>query len=212
MRFLIPIRTPRWISWIYPSYLWGVPNSKAIYLTFDDGPTPETTLKILALLKAYNAKATFFCVGRNIEKYPELFKEIVNQGHSWGNHTFEHNDIRKTTPEEYRSSTEKCSTIMIKYAKQKSFLFRPPQGRIRYSFERILGSKYQLVFWSLLSMDHLSNTTFDKCTRNLLKAKPGDIIVLHDNSRTKEITLKSLEAFLEWAIRNKIDLLGLPMR
>ena len=211
MRFPIPIRTPQWISRFYPSYLWGVPNSRAIYLTFDDGPTPKTTPEILALLKAYNAKATFFCVGNNIEKHPEVFKEIVNQGHSWGNHTYYHNDIRETTPDEFRRSTEKCAAIMNRYANRETSLFRPPQGRFRHNFKKTLGPKYKLVFWSLLSMDHDPNANIAKCTRNLLKAKPGDIIVLHDNLRTKEVTLNSLEAFLKWTIKNNIVLLGLPM-
>lgn len=211
MRLYTPIRTPQWITWFYPSFLWGVHNSKAIYLTFDDGPTQEVTLDILALLKTYNAKATFFCVGNNIEKYPLLFKEIVKEGHSWGNHTYYHNDIKNTTPEEYRDSTKKCSEIMQKHAKQKTTLFRPPQGRLRHNFKKIIGAEYKVVFWSLLSMDHSYNTSITNCTNNLLKVKSGDIVVLHDNTRTKEITLKSLEAFLKWADKNKIKLLGLPM-
>ena len=211
MRFLTPIRTPQWISRFYSSYLWGVHNSKAVYLTFDDGPTPEATLEILALLKAYNAKATFFCVGNNVEKHPELFMKIVNHGHSWGNHTYEHNDIKKTTADAYHKSVEKCSAIMRRYAKRETTLFRPPQGRFRHDYKNTIGPKYKLVFWSLLSMDHVPNTKVAKCIRNLLKAKPGDIIVLHDNLRTKEITLNSLEAFLKWATTNKIELLGLPM-
>lgn len=211
MRFLTPIRTPQWISRFYPSYLWGVPNSNAIYLTFDDGPSPETTPEILALLKSYNAKGTFFCVGHNVEKHSEVFKDIVDQGHSWGNHTYYHNDIRNTTPDAFRISTEKCSAIMRRYANRETTLFRPPQGRFRHDFKNTLGPKYKLVFWSLLSMDHVPNTKVAKCIRNLLKAKPGDIIVLHDNLRTKEITLNSLEAFLKWATTNKIELLGLPM-
>lgn len=211
MRLFTPIRTPQWISRFYPSFLWGVPNSKAIYLTFDDGPTPEVTMEILALLKAYNAKATFFCVGNNVEKYPSLFKEIIEHGHSWGNHTYYHNDIKNTPPEEYRISTEKCSVVMEKYAKQTSNLFRPPQGRFRYNFKKILDANYKVVFWSLLCMDHASGSNAVDCTRNLLKAEPGDIVVLHDNIRTKEVTLKSLEAFLKWADKNKLVLLGLPM-
>ncbi|HLW14798.1 MAG TPA: polysaccharide deacetylase family protein [Flavobacteriaceae bacterium] len=212
MRLFTPIRTPQWISWFYPSFLWGVPNSKAIYLTFDDGPTPETTPEILALLKAYNAKATFFCVGNNVEKHPSLFKEIIEQGHSWGNHTFYHNDLKNTPPEEYRNSTEKSSAIMEKHAKQRTTLFRPPQGRFRYNFKKILGANYKVVFWTLLSMDHAADSSIDSCTANLLKAKHGDIVVLHDNLRTKETTLKSLEAFLKWAQKNEIILLGLPMK
>lgn len=211
MRLFTPIRTPQWISRFYPSFLWGVSNSKAIYLTFDDGPTPEVTQEILALLKAYNAKATFFCVGNNVEKYPSLFKEIIGQGHSWGNHTYYHNDLKNTPPEEYRISTEKCSVVMEKHAKQTSTLFRPPQGRFRYDFKKIIGTNCKVVMWSLLSMDHAHDSSIKGCTNNLLKAKRGDIIVLHDNVRTKEVTLKSLEAFLKWAEKNKIELLGLPM-
>lgn len=211
MRLFTPIRTPQWISRFYPSFLWGVPNSKAIYLTFDDGPTTEVTLDILSLLKTYNAKATFFCVGNNVEKHPLLFKEIAEQGHSWGNHTYYHNDIKNTTPEEYHVSAEKCSLVMERHAEQTSTLFRPPQGRFRYNFKKIVGASYKVVMWSLLSMDHAHDSSIESCTSNLLKAKRGDIIVLHDNVRTKEVTLKSLEAFLKWADNNKIKLLGLPM-
>lgn len=207
-----PIRTPQWISRFYPKFLWGVPNSKAIYLTFDDGPTPEVTQNILALLKTHQAKATFFCVGNNVAKHPELFKQIVNEGHSWGNHTYEHNDIKKTSVKAYRESTEKCHIVLEKHSQKTSVLFRPPQGRFRENYKKILGSEYKVVFWSLLSMDHNASTSTATCTQNLLKAKMGDIIVLHDNIRTKETTLKSLEAFLKWANENKIPLVGLPMQ
>lgn len=212
MNIPIPIRTPQWISRFYSSFLWGVPNSNAIYLTFDDGPEPETTSDILALLKAYQAKATFFCVGNNVNKHPELFKQIVKQRHSWGNHTYHHNDIKKTSIEAYKESTEKCRAVMEKHAKQTSWLFRPPQGRLRKNYRDIIGKDYQVVFWSLLSMDHIATTSVARCTKNLLKSKKGDIIVLHDNIKTKETTLKSLEAFLKWAQENKITLLGLPMQ
>lgn len=212
MNIPIPIRTPQWISRFYPSFHWGVPNSNAIYLTFDDGPNPETTPALLALLKVYQAKATFFCVGNNVAKHPRLFEQIVNQGHSWGNHTYQHDDIKKTSAAAYLSSIKECSSIMMKYAKQETKLFRPPQGRIRGNYKEILRAEYKVVFWTLLSMDHRATTNSATCTRNLLKAKAGDIIVLHDNIRTKETTLESLEVFLKWAVKNKIRLVGLPMQ
>lgn len=211
MKLPIPIRTPRWISWIYPSIQWGVPHSDAIYLTFDDGPTPEVTQEILHLLNAYQAKATFFCVGNNVAKHPELFTQIVQQGHSWGNHTYQHEDLKNTSEKVYRNSTEKCFAVMEKYAGKTTLLFRPPQGRIRRNYRKILSRKCNIIFWSLLSMDHQQDSSIATCTRHLLKAKPGDIIVLHDNQRTKKITLKSLEAFLKWANKNNTKLLGLPM-
>lgn len=206
-----PIRTPQWITRIYPSFLWGVPSSKAVYLTFDDGPTPEVTLAILSLLKTYQAKATFFCVGNNVSKYPELFKQIVQEGHSWGNHTYQHNDIKKTSKENFIQSIEKCRLVMQEYAQQPSKLFRPPQGRIGYKYNKILDASYQVVFWSLLSMDHKKHISVRACTKNLMRAKAGDILVLHDNKRTKHTTLESLAVFLEWAQKNKLELLGLPM-
>lgn len=212
MRWLIPIRTPRWISWFYPRYLWGVRHSKAIYLTFDDYPTPETTPKILDLLEAHKAKATFFCVGNNIEKHPEIFKQIIAQGHSWGNHTYHHNDFNKETDQEFRNSVEKCSKSIQKYAPQDTKLFRPPQGRINGKYTKLLGEDYQVVFWSVLSMDHRGDSSILDCIRNLKKAKGGDILVLHDNIRTKKTTLESLEAFLKWANKNNLTLLGLPMQ
>ena len=208
----IPIRTPQWISRLFPNFLWSVRSSKAIYLSFDDGPTAEVTLEILDLLKAYRAKATFFCVGNNVSKHPEIFKQIIDQGHSWGNHTYHHNDIKKTSSKEFLESTERCRALMEKHSKQNSTLFRPPQGRFVYSYKKILGESYKVVFWTLLSMDHIHDIDAAKCTKNLLRAKAGDIIVLHDNVRTKETTLESLTNFLEWAQNNKIMLLGLPMQ
>src|SRR5699024_12865567 len=95
------------------------------------------------------------------QKQTEMLKKIVSQGQSWRNHTYYHNDIRETTPDEFRRSTEKCATIMNKYAKRETFLFRPPQGRFRHNFKKTLGPKYKLVFWSLLSMDHASNTNIE---------------------------------------------------
>lgn len=211
MIFPTPIRTPQWISRIFPNSLWGVRSSKAIYLTFDDGPTPEVTLEILKLLHAFQAKATFFCVGNNVAKHPELFKQIILQGHSWGNHTYHHNDIKNTTREEYAESAQRCKAIMEEYAEKPSMLFRPPQGRVGYPYKKILGEEYKVVFWSLLSMDHKANSSIATCTKNLTKAKAGDIVVLHDNLKNKETTLGSLEAFLKWAQKKNIELLGLPM-
>lgn len=207
----VPIRTPRWIIRYYSHYLWGVRSSQAVYLTFDDGPTTDVTTEILQLLNTYRAKATFFCVGHNVDQHPQIFKKIINQGHSWGNHTYHHEDFKTNNLVDYYKSMEKCRISMERYSLQTTKLFRPPQGRINKTYTSLLEDAYQVVFWTLLSMDH-QHINVDLCVRNLKKVQQGDIVVLHDNTRTKDVTLQSLEIFLKWANDKNIPLLGLPMQ
>jgi peptidoglycan/xylan/chitin deacetylase (PgdA/CDA1 family) len=149
-----------------------------LYFTFDDGPHPEITLWVLNELKKINAKATFFCVGDNVSKFPETYQEILNQGHSVGNHTFNHLKGWITEDDEYFQNTEKASQVI------QSSLFRPPYGRIKPSQAKVLKEKYKLVMWSHLTCDYEKNLNINASLRHMKKAVPGSIFVFHDSEKS----------------------------
>ncbi len=140
---------PNIVTKMFPSLIWKMNETeKLIYLTFDDGPIPETTEWILDTLKQFNAKATFFCVGDNVRKYPDLFNKILNYGHLVGNHTYNHLNGWNTSIEEYIDNIEKAAKLI------KSELFRPPRGMIRIKQAQKLLEKYKIVLWNVLSVDY----------------------------------------------------------
>jgi len=185
------IRTPKIIQSIYKNYTWKInTNKKEIYLTFDDGPTPEITEFVLDILKKYNAKATFFCIGKNIEKYPDIFKRIVSESHSVGNHTQNHLNGWKTNNSDYLKSTSECDLVIkksitnIKYQTPNT-IFRPPYGKIKKSQAKVLLKKdVNIIMWTILSGDFDNNISKEKCLQNVIKnTKSGDIIVFHDSKK-----------------------------
>ncbi|QPH39058.1 polysaccharide deacetylase family protein [Pedobacter endophyticus] len=198
------IKSPLLLKWYYPSLLWNKSRTeKVIYLTFDDGPIPNVTDFVLKTLKAFNAKATFFCIGDNIKKHPDVFERVKNDKHAIGNHTFNHLKGWKTDDETYIQNTLKCQELT------QTNLFRPPYGRIKKSQVRSLkslvygpepdsrlktiASGLNIVMWDVLSGDFDTNLSPEKCYRNVIKhAENGSIIVFHD----------SLKAFdrLEYAL------------
>ncbi|MFC2120144.1 polysaccharide deacetylase family protein [Bacteroidota bacterium] len=162
--------------------IWSIPGqTKSIFLTFDDGPVPELTPWILETLKKNQLKATFFCVGDNVRKYPELYERIINDGHSVGNHTYHHLNGWKTGVKEYISDVEKASEFI------KSNIFRPPYGKMRTQQKKQLRKKYKIVMWDVLSKDYSSSLTKWKVLENVLNyARPGSIVVFHDNMKAKD--------------------------
>ena len=166
-----------WMKWISPSVTWDLRSKeKIIYLTFDDGPTPVVTEKVLDLLDRYDAKATFFCLGRNVERHQEIYKTILERGHATGNHTYSHLKGWKTPNGEYLSD--------IELARQHipSKLFRPPYGQIRRSQIRLLRNVYKIVMWDVMSHDYEQRLSKELSLRALLKyIKPGSIVVFHDS-------------------------------
>ena len=190
------VKSPFWIKKIYPGLFWEIPKSqKKIYLTFDDGPHPTITIKVLDLLKAYNAKATFFCIGNNVVKYPEVYKRVIDEGHTVGNHTFNHLNGWKTADELYLNDINKAMGYI------DSNLFRPPYGRIsRFQIQQLLKPKYQMkmVMWTVLSGDFDSDISAEKCLNNvLLSTKEGSIVVFHDSEKAAEKMLYALPKVLE---------------
>ncbi|WP_396151201.1 polysaccharide deacetylase family protein [Flavobacterium sp.] len=180
------IKTSPIIKSIFSNYVWSIPNhEKKVFLTFDDGPIPEITDWVLDQLKVYNYKATFFCIGNNIEKHPEVFNKLIEEGHAIGNHTFNHFKGWNTPNKTYFKEVELCEVEIQKSSivNLKSKLFRPPYGKIKPSQSRRLRKLgYKIIMWDVLSADYKKENSKEKCLENVLKnVESGSIIVFHDS-------------------------------
>ena len=189
------VKTNYFIKRIFPNYVWDIPNREnKIYLTFDDGPTPEITEWTLEQLKKHDAKATFFCIGSNIEKHPDIFQKIIDDNHAVGNHTFNHLKGWETNTNEYVENTGRCSLLMREKGKGigdkgAAFeLFRPPYGKIKTSQSRTLRRLgYKIIMWDVLSRDFDKTITPEKCLDNVLQhIESGSIIVFHDSVKAAQ--------------------------
>lgn len=177
-------KTPQWIKKLYPQRIWNMPPAKkAIYLTFDDGPHPEITSFVLDELHRYNARATFFCVGKNVVDNPLVFNRILEEGHAVGNHTYDHLDGWKTHNAVYINNILKARRYI------NSDLFRPPFGRISSAQQKNLlkqHNKVQIIMWSVLSGDFDIDITPVQCSKNVIKnAESGSIVVFHDSEKAQ---------------------------
>lgn len=191
------VKTPWWVKkWIYPNYLWSMPrNQKKIYLTFDDGPHPLATAFVLDALKKYNAAATFFCIGKNVVAHPEIYKQILLDGHATGNHTNDHLNGWKTEDKIYFENIIQAS----KYIDSK--LFRPPYGHISGFQAKLAAEKmdFKIIMWSVLSADFDIAITPQKCWRNVKRsAGNGSVIVFHDSEKAMERMQYALTETLEY--------------
>ncbi len=169
---------PRWLRLFYSSFHWKINSeSKNIYLTFDDGPTPEITEWVLNELASYKAKATFFCIGRNVERHPEIYAKILKAGHAVGNHTYSHLNGWKTDKYEYTNDVELASEFI------KPKLFRPPYGKIGHAQIRAIKKMgYRMYMWDVLSEDYNQEISPEQCLDNVLKyTSKGSIVVFHDS-------------------------------
>lgn len=163
-----------------------------IYLTFDDGPVPEITPAVLEILKQYHAKATFFCVGDNVRKHPDVYEMVLKAGHATGIHTFSHLKGIKTDDATYFSDIEKCAEYI------DTNLFRPPYGRISRSQVRYLRSKYRIIMWSALTGDYNHQLTKEQVLVNAIKyTGNGSIVVFHDSIKAAERMFYALPRMLE---------------
>ncbi|HSP83396.1 MAG TPA: polysaccharide deacetylase family protein [Gillisia sp.] len=183
---------------IFPSLLWNFDfKDKTIYLTFDDGPIPEITPWVLARLKDYNAKATFFCISENISRNPSIFRQILSEGHSVGNHTYSHLNGWKTPTEEYiknvllaekviktfQSSGDITSPAKEGYSRSDQKLFRPPFGKITPGqIKKLEKLNYKIAMWDVISEDYDQSKKPNKCFEDVVRySKPGSIVVFHDS-------------------------------
>ena len=166
-----------WIKRLYPDVVWNQSRSaKKLYLTFDDGPTPVITEKVLEILAEYKAKATFFCLGRNVERHPDVYQKILERGHAVGNHTYSHLKGWETSNKAYYQDIDLCSQFI------ESRLFRPPYGRFRRAQVRHLKTEYKIVLWEVMSHDYEGRVSKERSLRALLKySKEGSILVFHDS-------------------------------
>ncbi|WP_299271776.1 polysaccharide deacetylase family protein [uncultured Psychroserpens sp.] len=197
---IAPVKTPIVAKKMFPNYLWDITtNSKELYLTFDDGPTPEITDWTLQTLKRYNAKATFFCIGSNIEKYPGIFQKIIDDGHTIGNHTHQHVKGWTTKTKDYLSEVRLTQTIIDTLKKDDIKLFRPPYGQIKpKQGKKIINLGYKIVMWDVLSFDWDQSLSEEQCLENVLsKSKAGSIIVFHDSVKASKNMTYTLPKVLE---------------
>lgn len=173
-------KTPRFIQALFPRFTWrSETTEKVVHLTFDDGPIPEVTPWVLDQLDHYNARATFFCVGHNIEKHPDIYQKVLDAGHLTGNHTYNHLDGWTTDNMTYFRNIRKASRLV------GSNLFRPPYGHMLPSQAQFLQRHYQVVMWDVLSGDFDPSLGQQECLDNILRyVRPGSIIVLHDSLKS----------------------------
>lgn len=179
---MIPLfvhKSPRILKSFYSPFVWEIPTEEpVIYLTFDDGPIPDVTEWVMEQLDSYLAKATFFCIGDNVRKHPEVFAQLIAKGHSVGNHTFNHLKGWHTDDETYLENVRQCSEILP----IDTSLFRPPYGRIKLSQARPLLNDYHVVMWDVLTGDFEKYLNPERCLEKTLKyTKAGSIVVLHDS-------------------------------
>ena len=175
---LLPASPPKALRALYPQCFWNLPNEEnKIYLTFDDGPTPEMLPFILDTLDKFNVHATFFCVGENISKHPRLFQKILEK-HKVGNHTFNHLNGWKNPNYTYYKNIKKFDALY------ETVLFRPPYGRISRTQAKHISKKYKIIMWDVLSYDYSKRTSPKKCLSNVVEnVKSGSVIVFHDNKK-----------------------------
>lgn len=190
-------KIPVWIKWLYKSCIWDIKtNENNIYITFDDGPHPTITPVVLDELKKYNAKATFFCIGKNVALYPDVYQRIIDEGHAVGNHTQNHLNGWKSDDSVY------LNDILEAKKHIDSTLFRPPYGRIsNFQIKQLVKEKFKLkvVMWSVLSGDFDKNILNEDCVNNvILNAKSGSIVVFHDSEKAQEKMLFALPKVLRY--------------
>ncbi len=197
-------RTPFFLPWFYPTLVWRQSvQAKELYLTFDDGPVPGPTEFVLDTLDLFGVKATFFCIGENIGKHPEIFKKIVANGHTVANHTFNHINGWKNSADCYRSNVELCRSEIVKYSSEHTGrIFRPPYGRItRKQIEAL--RDYKVIMWDVLSVDYNKNVKPQACLSNTIKTvRPGSIIVFHDSYKAEKNMSFTLPRLIEHCIES----------
>ena len=175
---------PSWLPKLFKNYTWKINTTEPIiYLTFDDGPDPKPTRFVLDTLLQYHAKATFFCVGENIQKHRKIAQEIINQGHVLANHTMNHLKGWQTSHDDYVKNTNKCQETLEEYS--TSSLFRPPYGRItKRQTKSLKESGYEIIMWDLISYDYDEKININQALKQLIRnSKPGSIVVFHDSSK-----------------------------
>jgi peptidoglycan/xylan/chitin deacetylase (PgdA/CDA1 family) len=194
-------KTPYLVKKVFSSLIWDVEtDKKEIFLTFDDGPIPVLTEFVLSELEHYGASGTFFCVGDNIRKYPEIFQKVCEQGHAIGNHTFNHLKKWNTSLDIYLENVDKCHQIieLNNPGPEIQPSFRPPHGQISPATIRKLKSQYKIIMWDVLTYDFdKSHTAEQSLAKSINHTRPGSIVVFHDNIKAGDKLKYMLPRYLE---------------
>ena len=186
---------PDFIKLMWRTPVWRInPSEKVIYLTFDDGPNPEVTPQVLDILDEFEAKATFFCVGENVLKYPKIFQEVKHRGHAVGNHTFNHVKGTEKTVKEYVDNVGKAHEYI------HSKLFRPPHGRITLSQVNKLKADFKIIMWDFITYDFDRQVTSTEILKEVkLRSRNGSVVIFHDSLKARKNVLEALpEALRYW--------------
>jgi peptidoglycan/xylan/chitin deacetylase (PgdA/CDA1 family) len=203
------VKTPWWLSnIIYRKLVWRMPqgDKPAVYITFDDGPHPVATPYALAQLDKYNARATFFCIGKNVALEPAIYKDILAAGHTVGNHTHNHLNGWKNTTAAYLENIKQAAGYI------DSKLFRPPYGRIKIAQANLMmQAGWKVIMWDVLSGDFDTAITPDKCVENVTRnIEPGSIVVFHDSEKAWPRMSHALPGVLEYCKSKGWDLKAIP--
>ncbi len=192
------VQMPGWMQALWPSLLWRKSRDhKVLYLTFDDGPTPGVTDQVLDQLAAYNAKATFFCIGDKVQQFPETLRKVQAAGHTIGNHTFNHLDLWKTPLDTYLINTALGRQAILDATGVAPRYFRPPYGKIGIRAARRLRADYQVVMWDVVAGDWNKDWSTAQVTQNVMQhAREGSVVVLHDSDKAADRMLPTLAATL----------------
>lgn len=192
---------------LFPESAWRINTKrKSVYLTFDDGPIPEVTPWVLDILDKYNIEATFFCVGDNVRKYPDLFEEIKRRGHSFGNHTMNHLQGSQVTTRRYLRNVQEAHDLI------RSNLFRPPHGLLRWSQAKVLKDHFMIVMYDLVTRDYSKKLTGEQVFKNVKRyARKGSIIVFHDSLKAERNLKYALLKSIEWLLENGYSIEKIPM-
>lgn len=191
---IIPALIPRMVTWLFPNRVWQIPTAKKeIFLSFDDGPHPRITPLVLDMLAAHGAKASFFCIGDRVKRFPDIYQRILDEGHAIGNHTFHHLNGWKTNDADYLTNITEAALCI------DSRLFRPPYGRIKGSQARAIVAKgFKTIMWTVLSGDYDAKLNPAQCSNRVLEnIEPGFIILFHDAEKAEKNMLFALEKLLE---------------
>jgi peptidoglycan/xylan/chitin deacetylase (PgdA/CDA1 family) len=200
-------RSPFFLPWFYPTLLWRVnTNEKQLFLTFDDGPVPCVTEFVLDTLKQFDIKATFFCIGENIEKYKSVFMRIGAEGHVIGNHTFNHLKGWNYTTSAYVDNVNRCAELLAKGA-----LFRPPYGRITKAQIKAL-LNYKIVMWDVLTQDYDHRLTPENCLKGSIRAtRFGSIVVFHDSYKAERNMRYALPRYIDYFLNQGFEFKTIPV-
>ncbi|MFT5436897.1 MAG: peptidoglycan/xylan/chitin deacetylase (PgdA/CDA1 family) [Ulvibacter sp.] len=213
-------KTPKLVQRMFPKRVWTFPKeTNAVFLTFDDGPIPNITPWVIQELKKYDAKATFFCIGENIKKHPDIFKTLISEGHSTGNHTNNHLNGWKTNVSEYVKNVILSEAEANKWNEKSKIknpqstitnhqsLFRPPYGKITTKQSKILQKRgCKIIMWDVLSADYNTSISEEKCLQNVLKSiVPGSIVVFHDSVKAEKNLRYTLPKVLDFISKKGWD-------